>query len=371
MTVATHGGVAEIVERVRGAMASRVPLRIVGSGTWLGGGRRCAAEARLDLRALSGITRYEPGDFVLTARAGTSLSVIATAAAEHGQWLTLDPIGDSSGSIGATVATASYGPLASAFGTPRDHVLGCEFVSGRGDVVRAGGQVVKNVAGFDLTRLVTGAWGTLGVLTEVTVRMRARPESDQTLAIALGDTGAASLWRWLRDSEFTPLAAELLSESLANQLGLGQTQVALVRVGGNAALVRAAVSSASAVGEARVLGVSVWDAWRSAFADTAFTFRMSALPTKARDHWPGIAQWAERQSGFASATLARGVIRCALPQTAHEARIPREGLTVTGEQLSESQWHALERPRSTSPLEARVRETFDPEHILNPGILGA
>src|SRR5205085_7816433 len=133
----------------------------------------------------------------------------------HGQWITLDPIGTDHSTIGATIATASAGPLASAFGTPRDHVLGCEFVTGNGDIVNAGGQVVKNVAGFDLVRLVTGAWGTLGAITEVTLRVRAKPEVDSTLAIGLGRLGADPLWRWLRQSEFTPLAAELVSPSLA------------------------------------------------------------------------------------------------------------------------------------------------------------
>src|SRR5919199_245968 len=96
---------------------------------------------------------------------------------------------------GARWRTASYGPLATAFGTPRDAVLGAEFVTGTGAVVRGGGRVVKNVAGFDLVRLVIGAWGTLGVLTEITVRLRARPEIDETVAVAAGSSahGVAGL----------------------------------------------------------------------------------------------------------------------------------------------------------------------------------
>ena len=105
--------------------------------------------------------RIRAGDLTLTARAGTTLANIARATAAEGQWLALDPHGSASGTLGATIATASAGPLAHAFGTPRDNVLGIEAVTGTGEIVRAGGRVVKNVAGFDLTRLFTGAWGTL------------------------------------------------------------------------------------------------------------------------------------------------------------------------------------------------------------------
>ena len=128
---------------------------------------------------------YVPGDLTLTVRAGTSLSEIERVTREHDQWLPLDPYGSTDGTIGATIATASAGPLASSFGLPRDLLLGLEFVNGRGDVVRGGGKVVKNVAGFDLSRLLTGSWGTLGVITEVTLRLYALPKADRTFVVAL------------------------------------------------------------------------------------------------------------------------------------------------------------------------------------------
>ena len=158
------------------------PLRIVGRGTWLDAGRPVRATETLSTRELSGITEYVPGDLTLTARAGTTLGEIREATAAHGQWLALDPSGSDDGTIGATIATASAGPLVTFFGAPRDLVLGVEFVTGAGVVARGGGRVVKNVAGFDLTRLLTGSWGTLGVITEVTVRLHARPEADESVA---------------------------------------------------------------------------------------------------------------------------------------------------------------------------------------------
>src|SRR4029453_16598216 len=96
----------------------------------------------------------------------------------------LAPWGGDAGSLGATAATATAGPMSGALGTPRDIVIGLEAVTGTGDVVRGGGKVVKNVAGFDLTRLMVGAWGTLGIVTEVSVRLRALPEREATVAVA-------------------------------------------------------------------------------------------------------------------------------------------------------------------------------------------
>lgn len=138
MKAAVSADVMTIADRVRSARSRGATLRIVSAGNWLDAGRPCAASERLELAALQGIVSYEPGDLTLTARAATPLAEIERVTAAEGQWLTLDAHGAPSGTIGATVATASAGPLASAFGTPRDHVLGCEFVSGTGDVVRAG-----------------------------------------------------------------------------------------------------------------------------------------------------------------------------------------------------------------------------------------
>jgi glycolate oxidase FAD binding subunit len=129
----------------------------------------------------TGIVEYTSGDLVITARAGTTLADLDTVLAEHGQWLPLDPEGGRDVTIGATVATCSYGPLAELYGTARDQVLGLTVVTGTGDIVRPGGRVVKNVAGFDLTRLMIGAWGTLGIITQVTLRVRAQSDSSSSL----------------------------------------------------------------------------------------------------------------------------------------------------------------------------------------------
>lgn len=174
----------EIALAVGEAAERRKPIRIVGAGNWLDAGNAGnagnagdttgTAATRLSLAEDVGVVAYTPGDLTITARAGTRLGDLADVLAENDQWLGMDPEQGAQGSIGATVATGSYGPAAALFGTPRDQVLGMTVVTGTGAIIHVGGRVVKNVAGFDLTRLMVGAWGTLGVITEVTLRVRSR-----------------------------------------------------------------------------------------------------------------------------------------------------------------------------------------------------
>jgi glycolate oxidase FAD binding subunit len=373
----------DVAACVRDARTRGTSLRIVAGGTWLDAGRPCAAAGRLALHALRGITEFEPDDFTLTARAGTPLGEIGEMAAGAGRWLTLQPFGSPDGTIGATVATASWGPLASAFGTPRDHVLGCAIVTGGGEIVRAGGRVVKNVAGFDLVRLATGAWGTLGAITEVTVRLRALPEVDRTLAVAPAGDGEASvsaLWRWLRESPFTPLAAELCSPALAARLGVADEAILLVRLGGNEPLVRAAERSVGELGAVRELDAGVWDRLRVAEPDGSVTVRLGTLPASLGSEWARASRAAERAGGWAHATLARGVVRCVVPaDTAAErneefsrvwgiiGEAPAPGSRVVERAPA---WLWSEIPASAAdPLSSGVRRAFDPDALLNTGIL--
>jgi glycolate oxidase FAD binding subunit len=370
-----------VVACVRDARSTGATLRLVGGGRWLDAGRPCQAAASLPLGALRGVTEYEPGDLTLTARAGTTLAEIADVAAREGQWLTLEPHGSPLGTIGATIATASWGPLASAFGTPRDHLLGCEVVTGRGEVIRAGGRVVKNVAGFDLARLMTGSWGTLGAITEVAVRLRARPEVDRTLAVSLAgepDAACAAAFRWLRSTPFTPLAAELCSASMATRIGIDDEGVLLIRLGGNEPLVRAAERSVAELGTPRPTDVAVWDRLRMAEWDGAAVVRLGALPSNLGILWMELSKVTTKAGGCAHATLGRGVVRCILPA----ARAGEESAALRGiihelrssgsriaERLPVPLWRELSSPIA-DPLSTRVRETFDPDRVLNPGILG-
>ena len=376
--VASPSDAASVAATVRAARATRTSLRIVGGGTWLDAGRPVRADALLSLAALRGVTEYEPGDFTLTARAGTTLAEIAETVGHEGQWLPLEPHGSPEGTIGATIATASWGPLASAYGTPRDNLLGCEVVTGVGDVVRAGGRVVKNVAGFDLVRLMTGAWGTLGVITEVTVRLRARPQLDRTLAVSFeGDDERAGedAARWLRSTPYRPLAAELCSPTLAERIGLERRTLLLVRIGGNEALVRAAERAVGELGAVGSVDPSVWARLRTAEPHGALVLRLGDLPASLGPLWARAARATAAVGGWSHATIARGVVRCVLPAAPEENERMRgmmnelhpPGSRVV-ERAPDAFWPEV-RSSVADALSRDVRRTFDPDRVLNPGIL--
>lgn len=368
-----------VVERVREAYAARRPLRVSGAGTWLGAGQPVRADATLSLGDDRGIVEYVPGDLTLTARAGTRLSEISAATRAHGQWLPLDPWGGDDGTLGATVSTATAGPHAHAMGLPRDVVLGLEFVNGGGQVIRSGGRVVKNVAGFDLTRLVIGSWGTLGVVTEVTVRLRARPEHTRTVAIGIPATHTAlnELAAQLRALPFTPLASEVVNARLAAQLGYGDAQTLLLRVGGNEKSVKGQLELLRPFGETRDIDESVWDALRATEPAALATWRWSQLPSLFGDTW-GAADRATRAHGGAivHGNPVRGVVRVVVPSTAKAsaAELARAAAgfrgTVAIESLPPNAWPLVESRAAHDPVSRAIRAKFDPAGILNAGILG-
>jgi glycolate oxidase FAD binding subunit len=381
VTVASLPDSAEAVAaRVRDARANRASLRITGARQWLDAGRPCDAVDELSLAALRGVTEYERGDFTITVRAATPLAEIDAVTAREGQWLALQPFGSTDGTIGATIATASWGPLASAYGTPRDQLLGCEVVTGVGEVVRAGGRVVKNVAGFDLSRLMTGAWGTLGAITEVTMRLRARPEVDRTLAIVAeggADAFCAAAWRWLRASPYAPLAAELCTASLATRLGLEGRTLLLVRLGGNEAFVRAAEESVATLGTTLNVETDVWPRLRTLEPRGSAVIRLGALPSELGSVWSAASTVVERGGGWAHATLERGVVRCVVPtsdgaEASERVRGIIDQLDAPGsrivERLPAPLWASI-ASSAGDPLSSAVRRTFDPDGVLNPGIL--
>lgn len=339
------------VEDIQDAVVCRAPIRIAGAGTWLDAGRPVQAEHRVSLAQLAGIVDYEPGDLTLTARAGTTLGEIADVTEVCNQWLAFDPPGSPDGTLGATVATASAGPLAHAFGLVRDAVLGVEAVTGDGRVVRGGGRVVKNVAGFDLTRLFVGSWGTLGVITEVTVRLRALPEINETLTLPY--THLAKV----RQAPIAPLAVELLNAPLARRLNVGDTDVVLVRLAGNPASVRA---QREALGGDRV-STDVWARLGAVEPTGAAVWRCSTIPARFADLWGSLPAGV-----MAHATPSRGVIRCigADPSQLGVAA------TVVAERLPAAGWARLGPGRVHDRLSAGIKQTFDPAGILNPGILG-
>lgn len=366
-----------VQETVRELGVRRASARIVGGGGWLDAGRPVRQAAPLSLAHDRAIVEYVAGDLTLTARAGATLGDIAAVTAAEGQWLALDPFGGPAGTLGATIATGSAGPLANSFGTPRDTVLGMEVVTGNGEIVRAGGRVVKNVAGFDLTRLFTGAWGTLAVITEVTVRLRARPERDETIALPIPDDASLEPWLTrLRGLPFTPLALEMLSAALCARLGLGDRALLLARVGGNDDAVRAQRQLVTAIGDVHDVPGTIWGALggiESELAAPLAIVRVSAPPSRLHALWPALTDAGD--GALAHATVGRGVVRAICPSAigapfdAWRSRIGRCEGTHIFERLPAPAWHDVPC-RVNDPISRAVRAAFDPAHLLNPGILG-
>lgn len=268
--------VAELSAVVR---ESETGLRIRGAGTWLDAGHPVRAAQELRLDAFAGVRAYVPADLTISVGAATTIAELDAATHAHGQWCPLLPWGDDRATVGAVIATATAGPAAASLGRPRDLVLGLECVDGRRRVIQAGGRVVKNVAGFDLTRLMTGAWGTLGVITEVHLRLRARPAVDETWRVttARGESPAAlaqALDEFCR-GPYAPLASHRDGEQW------------LVRIGGNAAFVAASRNALHALGAYEATDAAAWQAVRlnAAPPASALTWRWDALSRQLKERF--------------------------------------------------------------------------------------
>ena len=186
-----------LVEQVRGAQASRSPLHIRGSGSkdFYGG---AIHGDPLDMSGLSGICSYEPTEMVITARAGTPLREVEAALAEKGQCLAFEPPRyGNGGTMGGMVAAGLAGPARAAVGGLRDFVLGVTLLDGRGELLQFGGQVMKNVAGYDVSRVLAGSLGVLGVIAEVSLKVPPLAAARQTLEFTLDQkTAIEQVQQW-------------------------------------------------------------------------------------------------------------------------------------------------------------------------------
>ncbi|HEX7119905.1 MAG TPA: FAD-binding oxidoreductase [Longimicrobiales bacterium] len=184
-----------------------------GAGVWLDAGRR---PERVDLvvttARMDAAVDHAPADLVATAAAGVRLGTLAARLAPHRQWLPLDPPGHADATLGAVASLAASGPLREGHGTPRDHVLGLRLVTGDGRILDLGGRVVKNVAGYDLVRLVVGSRGTLGLITRLHLRLRPAPERDATLTVpAVAFAPLVELAGRIREERIETAALEIVS----------------------------------------------------------------------------------------------------------------------------------------------------------------
>lgn len=338
----------ELIERVRQAHASRTPLRIQGGGSKAFYGRTCRGEP-LDVSGYSGDIRYEPSELVLTARAGTPLVEIEALLAANNQMLPFEPPHFSPhATLGGMVASGLAGPRRPWGGSVRDAVLGVKLLNGRGEVLRLGGQVMKNVAGYDLSRLMAGALGTLGVLLEVSLKVLPRPAEEHTLVFELDAAAAAR-----RQIEWglapLPLSATLYQ---AGQLH--------VRLSGSAEGVKAARALMGGEESDATLWAAVREQNLPFFRTTAPLWRVSlppaapALPEEGISEWGGALRWIASDASAASIRQRAGELG------GHATLFRNHG------GLDEV-FHPL--APALFALQHRLKQALDPHGLFNPGRL--
>jgi glycolate oxidase FAD binding subunit len=246
---------------------------------------------------------------------------------------------------------------------PRDLTVGVSFVTGSSEIVKGGGRVVKNVAGFDLVRLTIGAWGTLGVITEATVRLRARPEADETFVLALPAErdALATLLSTIRVAAVEPLAAELLSPVCANRIGLGSQASMLVRLAGNTTGVHHQRATLAKLASCEPISNDVWLKLRQSDPAGGVVVRVSRRPSELARLWAVALTFPDVD---AHATLARGTVRLRLTRDT-----PLDAFDASDRRVFETGAHDPVNAQSDA-ISHRLRDAFDPARILNRGILG-
>jgi glycolate oxidase FAD binding subunit len=193
------------------------------------GGLAKEVELVVSTQKLNRIIEHAVGDLTVTVEAGVKLADLQAALRQSGQFLPVDPAFSETATIGGIVATGDTGSWRQRYGGIRDMVLGLSFVRADGEIAKAGGRVVKNVAGYDLMKLLTGSYGTLGIITQVTFRTYPLPEASATILLTGKGEAVATATQTLRNSSLTPTAADLLSASVIKELAIGKEYGLLVR----------------------------------------------------------------------------------------------------------------------------------------------
>jgi len=352
-----------ITDQVRAAAAAGTALRIRGGGSKDFYGEAAAGEL-LDTRPLAGITSYEPSELVVTVRAGTPLAELEAVLAERGQCLPFEPPHFEGGAtVGGMVAAGLSGPARAGVGAVRDYVLGVTVLNGRAELLTFGGQVMKNVAGYDVSRLMCGALGTLGLITELSLKVLPIAPAEATLRFAMGQAEAlAQLNRW--GGQPLPLSASCWVDD-------GQTPTLYLRLRGAVAAVEAACQSLGGERQDNAATAPDWDLcrdqqlpwfqergerdlWRLSVPQTA---PLLELPEPPLVEWHGGLRWvrAAADQGPGLRALAAAAGGHATLFIAGSARAERAG----------ARFDALKPPLDR--IHRRLKKEFDPAGIFNPG----
>jgi glycolate oxidase FAD binding subunit len=348
----------ELAERVRAACATRTPLRIVGGDTKRGYGRAVTA-AELAVGGHRGVLRYDPAELILTARCGTRLDEVEALLARHGQRLAFEPPSfGSAATVGGMVAAGLAGPARAARGPVRDYVLGTTLLAGDGRVLRFGGEVMKNVAGYDVSRLLAGSLGVLGVVLEASLKV---------LPVA---AGSATLRRSIDAAAAVALLADMTQRGLPCTASFWHAGALTVRLEGSAAALAAVTP---AVGGEPLAPAAARDFWRDVreqrhpfFAAASALWRLTLpaaaagrvmhdLPQSAFE-WNGAQVWLADAEPTAVAAIAHA---CGGDATLF--RRPVDGSTGDGTDVF------APLPPALLELHRAVKRVFDPAGILNPG----
>lgn len=338
---------------VRSAASNATPLCIVGSGSKTFYGRATDGQP-LQLNAHRGIVDYEPSELVITARAGTPLTEIEAALAEHDQMLGFEPPHFGAGAtLGGTLACGLSGPRRPYAGAARDFVLGMKIINGSGELLSFGGQVMKNVAGYDVSRLMVGTLGTLGVLLQASLKVLPRPAEELTLAReAEADEAIRTMNEWA--GRALPLSACAYDGvRLYTRLSGAVTALHAARLKLGGEIIDAGVGFWASVRELR----------HDFFSSDTILWRLSVPPAAAPIDLPGqwFIDWGGAQRWLRSSAPA-DTIRAAAAQVGGHATLFRGG-------DRDAVFHPLAAPLLA--VQQRLKQCFDPHAILNPGRLYA
>ena len=377
-SVAMDAALSLLIDRVRAAAADRTPLRIRGGGSKdFHGGLPLQGEV-LDTRALAGIVSYEPSELVVTACTGTPLAELEAALAAQHQCLAFEPPHFGPGAtVGGMVAAGLAGPARASVGGVRDFVLGVQLVNGRGEHLTFGGQVMKNVAGYDVSRLMAGAWGTLGVLTEVSLKVLPVAPAEATLRFACDQAEAlARLHAW--GGQPLPLNASCWVQDE----GAGQL---VVRLRGAVAAVEAACRTMGGERLDNAAVASAWDGcreqtlpwfaarsaaprpalqpgldlWRLSVAATAPVLALPAGVAAPLVEWHGALRWVQAPREHAHA-LHQAALQAGGSATLFRAASADTARAAGSFDPQNATSAALQK------IQARLRLAFDPAGIFNP-----
>lgn len=379
---------AEAADAIRAAQSSRRTLSIEGGGTRLAFGRPIQTDDTLSSRGLSGITRYDPAELVFSAWAGTPVAEIEAALDKKGQMLPFEPMDHraiygtgGAPTIGGIAATGASGPRRIQAGAARDLLLGVRFVNGRGEVVKSGGRVMKNVTGLDLVKVNCGAHGTLGFLTEVTFKVLPKPERTLTLILEdLDDERAVKAMSAALGSPFSVSAAAHLpagggGERARTVLRLEHFAESITYRGRELAKVLSAFGRAHEIedDESRALWRAIRDVEGLAQPNSDMLWRVSVPPT----HAPALLARL-KQAGLSFRYMldwGGGLIWIASAESAAASTAVREALGRDGHatlmRASDGLRASLDvfQPQDAAlmKLTAGIKASFDPDGILNPG----